>query len=297
MAGPPNLPNIRQYIQQGAKGWSNFDSPRIEVVRALMALLRGEHLPSTGVWRQAFHGFCCTRRSRAHGDSPNRFMREFVSESGPCARLTPTLYWSLMNLVLNHRPEGVSLVQLPYNYSLYVDHREPLVDVSLISYCCSLILGTDIQPADAPMRHSGRAEEERVAGGCVRSGGSVRSGRAEGGGCCGARREAAAFKLSSVSLNEPSSSDVARASNVFHAIFTELSNGPCLTSTYSNLSASCSTYSWPRARTSLSHSRSSAASRSCWCCCGRWRMRTRTSCRTCCTPTQPMRCSWTSCTW
>lgn len=233
-------------------GYSNFDTHRNEVLRALLVCF-GEPIfmpPNTGL-PPSPSSSASSLSSSGSGQPfiPNRFLREFVSETGPCARWTPTLCWSLLNLILNHRPEGTAFLQLPYNHALLSDNREPLVEISL--HFLLLVLDWrhgDSEPtsggsAGASANHQSAREKSVVIlnpaekrAGDEEAKGDGNDAASSSSASAAASVDSAAKSLSTITVTPPSPvAAVSRCSNVFHAILTELSNGVALTSIFNNL--------------------------------------------------------------
>lgn len=256
IVGPPNMPNVRHMMQQ-SQGWSSYDSHRTEVLRCLLVLFSDRiFLPPPN------SGDASGTHSPSAPRGSNRFVAEFVSESSACARWTPTLCWSLLNLILGYRPEGNAAVTLPYNYTLFEDHREPLVETSLHF----LLVLLDERPSCIP-RQSGStpatpnsatsspispttpsAAHESILQAMVARLDVITESKdgeeqPESSPSSVARTPAAAAPLASPAMSgtptyahtlSPRRSDDAQ-SHVFHSILAELINGPCLTSIYANL--------------------------------------------------------------
>jgi len=265
VAGPPNLPNIRQWMQ-GSQGYSNYDTNRNEVLRCLLVCFCEPIFlpPNTGNPPPLPSPRRAVAKEGGGGVLsfvPNRFLREFVSETGPCARWTPTLCWSLLNVVLNLRPEGTALLQMPYNYAILTDNREPLVEIALHFLLLTLDYrhGEAELPVEEALSQEAREKSVVVLNPPVaseREGSATRSAEGKeaseqdeaakslaavslspaGGSAAAGLQASSSTPSSSTSSPAASSSSVrVRHSNVFHAILTELSNGPCLTSIYNNL--------------------------------------------------------------
>jgi hypothetical protein len=161
-------------------------------------------------------------------------------------------------VVLNFRPEGTALLQMPYNYALLVDNREPLVELCL--HFLLLVLDYRHGEAELPVAQQGQgggeaasAQQEAREKSVVVLNPPVGSPAALASATDKEQKSSsvdeASKSLSAVSLSASSSSPSAssssssasvnparRHSNVFHAVLTELSNGPCLTSIYNNIS-------------------------------------------------------------
>jgi len=125
IGGPPQMPNLNQWMHP-SEGWSKWDGNRTEVLRCMIMLtIERVYMPPTSA-----------SPSQSSSDTPpssppNRYLQHLLSESSPCARWTPTLFWSVLNLILSYHPERTSMLHLPYEHALFNDLRGPLVETAM----------------------------------------------------------------------------------------------------------------------------------------------------------------------
>ena len=240
IAGPPNLPNIHQWLNKSV-GYSSYDANRIEVLRCLLVCCSdGMFLPppSPASPPSSPAPPPDADSSSASSSSPSsarrirhRFVREFISETSECARWTPTLFWSLLNLILNYHPEGQSMLSVPYSHTLYTDHREALLETSLHL----LLILLDFRHGELESKLSPPSLEARKKAVVVLNPPTKTTDQRQTEPNNGASDVTSSLATVSISPPTPTTNVQTHASNVFHAIMTELSNPACLASIFTNL--------------------------------------------------------------